>query len=211
MAPKKSTGNEIDAEAPSRPLEGEVVLPAALVADPLDDPARWPPEPPEEASPGDIALEEAVNSIDSLKHWLGLRYRVWKLGSKYQPTERDRATVIYMTWAGFPKERIARYLGMHKETMLNHFAYELEHGRDGMITDVVKAVVLKAKGGDLTAAKLILTNRAADLWDDKRGIPQVNVSVDATSPVGERSPEDVERVVKMLTDRVLADIKEKKP
>lgn len=209
MATKKSSGDVIEGRAVAEPVEGEVMLPARVGADPLDDPAKWPPEPTEEASPGDTSLEEAINSIDSLKHWLGMRYRVYKMGSKYNPTERDRATVIYMTWAGFPKDRIARYVGMNKETLLNHFAYELEHGRDGMVTDVVKALVLKAKSGDIQAAKLILTNRAADLWDDKRGVPQVTVSVNEPEQVSKWTAEDIERRINEIAEVVKAKIEGK--
>lgn len=77
----------------------------------------------------------------------------------YQPTAEDRDIVVAMAFAGFQQDRIARAMGISKNTLRKHFEFELETGADRMLADVVRSLASKARAGDTTACIWITKTR----------------------------------------------------
>lgn len=198
-------------------IQGEQDLPPATAEDleAVDGVVvvRDEPRDNEQALLIDNMLEAATIIADAA----ATRSRVSKFGPRrYNPTKRDRKMVLVMLWAGHSHEEIAKALGMTDETMRNHFAFELEQGTRLLIADMTKGLVAKAMAGDLGAMDRVLRRWGGNEWREaispSKGATAVQVNV-GEGAVGveriERNPEDVERVIDVLTERVKARIEGK--
>lgn len=197
MAGKKVSSEETGAEGAAEAAERELVLLATEQPTLTEDPSQWPPAPEEGPSDATIELEQALKAASSMADWLGMRYRVHKMGVKFTPTNRDRALVTYLTWTGLPQAEVAKQVGMSIEVLRNHFAYELEHGRRGLLTDVVKVLAHKALSGDMQAINKFMNTQWPDLWGEKKAEPAVVVN-NAAPMIEHRSPADPEKMDRVI-------------
>lgn len=84
-------------------------------------------------------------------------------GVNYSPTEKERQFVRYMSAAGVPQDRIAKCVGIAKNTLIKHFASELENACAELIGEaagyLAKAIKGRITKEGITAAIFILKTR----------------------------------------------------
>lgn len=77
---------------------------------------------------------------------------------KFKPTAPQRNRVKLMRADGWSKERIARQIGVDADTLVKHFAEELEYGADQKRLELIEAAEKGAKKGNASLIKW-LTDR----------------------------------------------------
>jgi AcrR family transcriptional regulator len=74
----------------------------------------------------------------------------------FQPSEYQRRQVMELAAVGRPVRAIARALGFAEPTLRKHFAAELETGAERIEAEMLKALMSKARGGNVAAQKQVL-------------------------------------------------------
>lgn len=75
---------------------------------------------------------------------------------EYEPTQRDRDDVRLMKADDWSDERIARRLGISRNTLLKHFAQELEDGADYVRQIALRNLMRSSNGGNVGASNSLL-------------------------------------------------------
>lgn len=75
---------------------------------------------------------------------------------EFEPSHRQREEVKLAKADNWADERIARYLGISRSTLLKHFADELERGTDMLRMAVLRDVKASAAKGNRAAAEMVL-------------------------------------------------------
>lgn len=91
----------------------------------------------------------------------------------YHPTEADRTTVMVMTAAGIPQERIAACLGtegLSDRTMRKYFRRELDIGVDKVNGIAASSLVRAVQNGEAWAVCFWMKSRMRWRTEDRVGI-----------------------------------------
>jgi len=118
----------------------------------------------------------------------------------YEPTEEDRAQVTAMAAAGLSNENIAHLLGMDKDTLVEHYAYELANGNGlatGKICGRLFRIATEQVGREaVDAGKYWLANKAG--WTAANRMEHTGANGEPIAVTAEvRSLTDEERAIKV--------------
>lgn len=82
-------------------------------------------------------------------------------GKQFEPTEDDRERVSLLKADGWSNERIAKQLGIARNTLEKVFTEELATGGDKVRSQVLAAMMEAAKRGSATAGRMLIERFAA--------------------------------------------------
>lgn len=78
---------------------------------------------------------------------------------EFEPTYRQREDVRLWKCADWSDDRIARALGISRNTLLKHFVEELENGVDQVLTRAYRATLREVEAGNMSAVDRLLKLR----------------------------------------------------
>ena len=80
------------------------------------------------------------------------------------PNDDTRATVLNLSRAGIPVERIANVMKLSSDTIARHYKYELDTAKDAAIGAVSGTLFAKALSGDVTSMIFFLKTKGG--WSE---------------------------------------------